>query len=210
MQKVSTTSLHVARLIFVLLVLLLCSAPCNLAHAQAPKGPPPGDKVKGEALFKASCAGCHGISEERVGPALGIPNPEIEALGVPYVLKWVQNPGMMIDKKDPYALKIYQKYNQQIMPSFPNITAIDLLNLKTYIDDEYAKSLATPKPAPAQTDPVISPPSQSVTSGNRAGDGCRSLLYVLGGVSILFFCVCLVLNGVIVSLVKTVRDLQNK
>ena len=117
-----------------------------------------GDPAKGKELFQASCAGCHGISEVKVGPALGIPNPELEKLGVAYVLNWVHNPKALIDKGDPYAKKIYSKYNEILMPAFPDITPDQLHDIKVYIDEAY-------KNAPQA--PVVTSSQQPVASINE-------------------------------------------
>ena len=161
-----------------------------------------GDTVKGKALFISSCSGCHGINEVKVGPALGVPNPEIEKLGIPYVLNWVNNPKAILDKGDPYAKKIYEKYNSVIMPGFPDIKPEDLHNIKSYIDQEYQKALKSPKPN------TVGPNVSIVDSKleRPANSNSDNILFIVVYSFFTLFCISLIL--LILYLLKIINILM--
>ncbi|RSK43662.1 cytochrome c [Hymenobacter perfusus] len=69
----------------------------------------------GDALFKGNCAQCHAINEVVVGPALaGIRKRRPEA----WIQAWVKNSGKLVARGDEYAVKIFNQYQQQQMPTF--------------------------------------------------------------------------------------------
>ncbi|QEM06127.1 cytochrome c [Mucilaginibacter rubeus] len=94
------------------------------------------DPVKGKALFIANnCSTCHKIDEQMVGPALG----PMVTMGhkEDYLISWIQNNQALIEKKNPEALKIYNKFNQQQMPVFSNLTNKDVKDIISYIRSEW-------------------------------------------------------------------------
>jgi mono/diheme cytochrome c family protein len=69
----------------------------------------------GDALFKANCTQCHAVNEKVVGPALaGI----TKRRQIPWLIKWVKNPAKVIASGDEYAVKLFNDYGKQQMPSF--------------------------------------------------------------------------------------------
>ncbi len=69
----------------------------------------------GDALFKGNCAQCHGINDVVVGPALaGI----TKRRPVSWLIPWVKNSSKVVASGDEYAVKIYNQYQKQQMPSF--------------------------------------------------------------------------------------------
>lgn len=94
------------------------------------------DPVKGKALFTANnCGSCHKIDEQMVGPALG----PMVTMGhkEDYLISWIQNNQALIEKKNPEALEIYNKFNQQPMPVFSNLTNKDVKDIISYIKTEW-------------------------------------------------------------------------
>jgi len=70
----------------------------------------------GAALFKAQCAQCHSTGANKIiGPGLkDVHSRRNEA----WLLKWTKNSQAVIKSGDPYAVDLYNKYNQTAMPSF--------------------------------------------------------------------------------------------
>lgn len=69
----------------------------------------------GDALFKNNCAQCHAVNEKVVGPALaGISKRR----PISWLIPWVKNSSKMVASGDEYAVKIYNEYQKQQMPSF--------------------------------------------------------------------------------------------
>ncbi|WP_243635835.1 c-type cytochrome [Hymenobacter edaphi] len=75
----------------------------------------PSDLAAGDALFKSNCAQCHAVNDVVVGPALaGLDKRR----PMPWIIKWVKNSSKVIASGDEYAVKIFNQYQKQQMPSF--------------------------------------------------------------------------------------------
>ncbi|WP_246558669.1 c-type cytochrome [Hymenobacter piscis] len=69
----------------------------------------------GNALFKGNCAQCHAANEVIVGPALaGVRKRRPES----WLRAWVRNSSKLVASGDEYAVKIFNQYQKQQMPSF--------------------------------------------------------------------------------------------
>jgi mono/diheme cytochrome c family protein len=100
------------------------------------------DSAKGKALFTANnCSTCHKIDEQMVGPALG----PMVTMGhkEDYLIKWIQNNQALIAKKNPEALEIYNKFNQQAMPVFSNLSDKDVKDILAYVRSEWKSMQST-------------------------------------------------------------------
>ncbi|RSK29621.1 cytochrome c [Hymenobacter metallilatus] len=83
--------------------------------ASLPPGADAAAVAAGDALFKGNCAQCHAINEVVVGPALaGITKRRPMA----WLIPWVKNSSKLVASGDEYAVKIFNQYQQQQMPSF--------------------------------------------------------------------------------------------
>ena len=84
-------------------------------YAPLPPGTDPVDVAAGDALFKGNCAQCHAINDVVVGPALaGLAKRRSES----WLIPWVRNSSKVVASGDEYAVKIYNQYQKQQMPSF--------------------------------------------------------------------------------------------
>lgn len=70
----------------------------------------------GAALFKAQCAQCHSLGENKIiGPGLkNVHTRRDEA----WLISWTKNSQAMIKAGDPAAVKLFEDYNKVAMPSF--------------------------------------------------------------------------------------------
>lgn len=85
------------------------------ATVPLPPGADPAAIAAGDALFKGNCAQCHAINDVVVGPALaGIAKRRSES----WLIPWVRNSSKVVASGDEYAVKIYNQYQKQQMPSF--------------------------------------------------------------------------------------------
>lgn len=147
-----------------------------------------GDPAKGEALFKSkACNSCHALDKRMTGPALG--QLLTEDTDDKWLTKWIQNNQALIAAKDAKALKIFNEYNQGVMPAFPDITDEQAADIIAYARDGYKKLEEAKKTA-------------GPAAGAVAEDKGPSDLVVFGliGVIILAFIIILVLNRVIGTL----------
>ena len=107
---------------------------------------------RGEQIFRTRCATCHTVTGKELAGALG---PDL--LGVSqrrekrWLYDWLKAPDRMINKKDPIAMEMYERYNKLAMPNMRlNKEEADVL--LAYIDDETQR--ITGVPAQADEKPV--------------------------------------------------------
>ena len=72
--------------------------------------------AEGEKLYEKHCVQCHKINQKLVGPALAGIN---ERKSQEWLIPWIQNSQKMVESGDEYAVKIFNEYNQTIMPPMP-------------------------------------------------------------------------------------------
>ncbi len=84
----------------------------------------------GEILFKNNCSPCHAIHEVVVGPAL---ENITERRKTDWIHRFVQNSTAFIMAGDPEAVRIFNEYQQQQMPSFA-LTTAEIDSIIHYID----------------------------------------------------------------------------
>jgi copper(I)-binding protein len=119
---------------------------------------------RGEQIFRTRCASCHTVTGNELAGALG---PDL--LGVSqrrekrWLYDWLQAPDRMINKKDPIAMEMYERYNRLAMPNMRlNKEEADVL--LAYIDDETQRILGVP--AQADEKPVKAAFTVSSTEPN--------------------------------------------
>jgi mono/diheme cytochrome c family protein len=90
----------------------------------------------GDALFKGNCAQCHAVNEKVVGPALaGI----AKRRPMSWLIPWIKNSSKMVASGDEYAVKIYNEYQKQQMPSF-QLSEEEIKAIVVYVNYQEAKS----------------------------------------------------------------------
>ncbi|MDO7875645.1 cytochrome c [Hymenobacter sp. ASUV-10] len=83
----------------------------------------------GDALFKGNCAQCHAVNDKVVGPALaGITRRR----PIAWLIPWVKNSSKMVAGGDAYAVKLFEEYQKQQMPSF-NLTDEEIMAIIAYV-----------------------------------------------------------------------------
>ncbi|WBA40190.1 c-type cytochrome [Hymenobacter canadensis] len=94
----------------------------------------------GDALFKGNCAQCHAINDVVVGPALaGI----TKRRPVSWLIPWIKNSSKVVASGDEYAVKIYNQYQKQQMPSF-QLSDTEITSILAYVTAEEGKSAGAP------------------------------------------------------------------
>ncbi|MCP3956833.1 MAG: copper chaperone PCu(A)C, partial [bacterium] len=94
---------------------------------------------QGETLFRTRCATCHTIGSGGEGLAPGLEGPDL--LGVtkrrdrPWLSRWIAFPDKMLEEKDPIAMGLFAKYNNQPMPNM-RLSKIDVEDVLSYIGTE--------------------------------------------------------------------------
>jgi mono/diheme cytochrome c family protein len=107
-----------------------------LASAKTAKPLAPGEAAAiaaGDALFKANCTQCHAVNNKVVGPALaGITKRRTAS----WVVSWVHNPAKVIASGDDYAVKLFDDYGKQQMPSFSQLSEKDIKRIIAWIESQ--------------------------------------------------------------------------
>lgn len=71
--------------------------------------------ASGDALFKGNCAQCHAVNDVVVGPALAGLH---KRRPVSWLIPWIKNSSKVVASGDEYAVKLFNQYQKQQMPSF--------------------------------------------------------------------------------------------
>ena len=117
---------------------------------------PGADVAKGEELFKSICASCHKRYERAIGPAL---HGLSERREMEWIYKWINNNKKLRDSGDQQAIAIYEEYNGQAMPAYPQLSNQDIDNIVAYVEQ--------PKPEPKQK--VAAAPAGGQGGGQQGG-----------------------------------------
>ncbi|WP_010251367.1 c-type cytochrome [Myroides injenensis] len=97
---------------------------------------------KGKTLFNTYCAACHAVGKKVVGPDLQ--NVE-DRHDIKWIISFVRHSQQMIKDGDEAAKKVFDEYNQVVMPDHPHFTDADVSNIVAYINDQ--TQLLANKPA---------------------------------------------------------------
>ncbi len=98
---------------------------CSLEEENATQFP------EGEKLFKAKCTVCHKLNKKLIGPALV---GATERNSMEWLMRFTRDSQSMIEAGDPYAVALYEEYNRTQMPSFPDLTDEEIMQIYGYID----------------------------------------------------------------------------
>ena len=91
----------------------------------------------GEVIFKQQCQVCHGINEDKSGPALKVIFSENRKMQ--WVKKFIVNSQQLIQSGDKLANAVYKKYHESYMPEFKQLSEKQLDELLKHIKLEYEK-----------------------------------------------------------------------
>lgn len=132
-----------------------------------------GDPANGKSLFNTNCAACHKLDKPMTGPALRNVETRLaeqEGLDRAWLNAWIRNSSALIKAGDPYAVKIYNEWNQTAMTAYPGLSDQDLSDILAYT--------AQPKP-----EPVVVDAGTGVAPGQQSGVPNN---LILGALAVLF------------------------
>jgi mono/diheme cytochrome c family protein len=88
----------------------------------------------GKTVFENRCASCHKISnQDLVGPGLANVNKRREQ---EWLIKFIKNSQKLIKDGDELANKLYNEYNQTIMPSHTDLSRAEITNTLDYVEQK--------------------------------------------------------------------------
>lgn len=100
---------------------------------------------EGESIFKANCRSCHKVHEKLVGPALA--NVWERAPSMEWIVSFIHNSQKVIQSGEPYAVALYEEYNQTQMTAFPTLSEEQIYSVLAYVKDETIKGPEVAAPA---------------------------------------------------------------
>lgn len=160
----------------------------------------------GDALFKGNCAQCHAINEVVVGPAM---KDVHKRRPISWLIPWIKNSSKMVASGDEYAVKIYNQYGKQQMPSFA-LTDAEITSIISYIAAE------SEAPAQATVGGVTAGNVAQVDgqTGADAGTGTGQyvdlLLIVLVVVLIVLVVTLVIIANIMGDVLKGRKDLDGR
>src|SRR5690606_33673062 len=83
-------------------------------------------------LFTNSCAVCHGIHEQVVGPALV---NITDRRPVDWLRDFIHNSQKVIQSGDEYAVNLYNQFNKMMMPNFDYLSDDEVLSILAYVQE---------------------------------------------------------------------------
>jgi protein SCO1/2 len=90
----------------------------NPSYAKAPVRLP--QLSRGEELFRTRCGTCHtvGLNDSPTAKTIG---PDLTYVTTTrdrnWLVRWIREPDVMLQEKDPLAMSLYAKYNKVVMPN---------------------------------------------------------------------------------------------
>jgi protein SCO1/2 len=87
----------------------------------------------GEDLFNTRCTACHTIGQgDRLGPDL---LDVVSRRDRNWLVRWLQEPNMMLEEKDPLAMALFNQYDKVPMPNL-KLTDRNTLDLIEFLQTE--------------------------------------------------------------------------
>lgn len=162
----------------------------------------------GDALFKGNCAQCHAINEVVVGPAM---KDVHKRRPISWLIPWIKNSSKMVASGDEYAVKIFNQYQKQQMPSFA-LTDAEITSIVSYIAAESEKpSQATAGGATAGNAGQADGQEAGVAAaGTGAGQYVDLLLIVLVVVLIVLVVTLVIIANIMGDVLKGRKDLDGR
>ena len=91
---------------------------------------------EGKTIFKSRCTSCHAIDKRVIGPAL---KDVTSRHNEKWIVNFVHSSQTVINGGDGVAAKLFQEYNQMIMPDHKDLSEAQIKNILAYIKDESVK-----------------------------------------------------------------------
>jgi len=140
------------------------------------------DFEAGEKLFNSNCKACHSIGEgKRVGPdLLGVSERRKED----WLFKFIRKPGDMI-KSDPEAQKLFDEYNQILMPDHAFLSDEEIKSMLAFIASRGTPAAAVQEKPVPETKAKVKPAEQQEKPATSPASFINYLIYTMVAVILL-------------------------
>lgn len=88
---------------------------------------------KGKVCFRTNCSSCHAVHQEIYGPMLASISKKKERS---WICSFIKNSQTVIHSGDPYAISLFEKFNNHVMPSFEQLSTQEIDAVLYYIEVE--------------------------------------------------------------------------
>ncbi|PJJ47968.1 cytochrome c3 family protein [Hymenobacter chitinivorans] len=162
----------------------------------------------GAALFTQNCAQCHAINDVVVGPAL---KDVHKRRPISWLIPWVKNSSKVVASGDEYAVKLFNQYQKQQMPSF-QLSDAEITSIISYVAAE------SDKPATAAAGGATAGNAEKVDGqegGAAAGAGTGNstidiLLIVLVVVLLVLVVTLVIIANIMKDVLRGRKDLDGR
>ena len=89
--------------------------------------------LRGKDIFAQHCLQCHEVGLQKFGPALA---SVYKRRPIPWLMAFIRNSQEVIMSGDEYAVFLYERYNNMVMPEFEYLTDEDIFAVLAYIKEE--------------------------------------------------------------------------
>jgi mono/diheme cytochrome c family protein len=88
------------------------------------------DLSEGKQLYQKKCAECHDVvGGRRIGPDIAEVGKNRDAT---WLVNFISNPKKVIKSGDPIAVKLFEEYNEKMMPN-PKLSSTEIANVLGYV-----------------------------------------------------------------------------
>ncbi|MBO3273037.1 cytochrome c3 family protein [Hymenobacter defluvii] len=158
----------------------------------------------GDALFKGNCAQCHAVNEKVVGPALaGI----TKRRPMSWIIPWIKNSSKVVASGDAYAVKLFNEYGKQQMPSFA-LSDDEIKSIIAYTVSQ--EGSANPTPAPGATAGTDGAAPTNAQGSTEAGQYIDLLMIVLVVVLIVLVVTLVIIANLMKDVLRGRKDLSGR
>jgi mono/diheme cytochrome c family protein len=183
------------------------AAPVAAAGAPAPAaGGDPAVIQAGDALFKGNCAQCHAVNDVVVGPALAGIN---ERRPQPWLIKWIKNSSKMVASGDEYAVKIFNEYQKQQMPSFA-LSDNEITSILAYIKSEEGGGKTATELTPGDKPAAAVGGGDETAAPGGAGKYVNVVLIVLVVVLLVLVVTLIIIANIMKDVLRGRKDLDGR
>ncbi|WP_088843918.1 c-type cytochrome [Hymenobacter gelipurpurascens] len=161
----------------------------------------------GDALFKGNCAQCHAVNDVVVGPALaGISKRR----PMSWIIPWVKNSSKMVASGDEYAVKIFNQYGKQQMPSF-QLSDQEITSIVAWVTSQEGQAPAGTG-LNAKSGDQAAVDGTAAAAGDEAGSGkyMNVLLIVLVVVLIVLVVTLVIIANIMKDVLRGRKDLDGR
>ncbi|RYU78024.1 c-type cytochrome [Hymenobacter persicinus] len=161
----------------------------------------------GDALFKGNCAQCHAVNDVVVGPALG---GIAKRRPLSWIIPWVKNSSKVVASGDDYAVKLFNQYQKQQMPSF-QLSDAEITSIVSYITAEEGKSAGPASTQGTGIKPGDNTGAPDASTGEAgAGKYVDMLLIVLVVVLIVMVVTLVIIANIMKDVLRGRKDLDGR